>query len=64
MTDFLNTTPDTPTLIEVGQKRQYTSGAFSKPCTIKEVHGLHVTIELDGVEFKHQPTFLIGAEIK
>ena len=62
--DFLNTTPSTPTLIKVGQTRQYTSGAFSKPCTIKEVNGTYVTIELDGVEFPHQPTFLIGAEIK
>ncbi len=57
-------TPDSPTLIKVGQKRHYISGAFSKPCIIKEVHGGHVTIELDGVLFPHQPTFLIGGEIK
>ena len=62
--DFLNTKPDTPTLIKVGQKRHYTSGAFSKPCKIEEVNGLHVAIELDGVLFPHIPTFLIGAEIK
>jgi len=61
--DFLNTTPSTPTLIKVGQKRHYISGAFSKPCIIKEVNGLHVAIELDGIDFK-VPTFLIGAEIK
>jgi len=62
--DFLTPTPSTPTLIKVGQTRQYTSGAFSKPCTIKEIHGDHVTIELNGVSFPHIPTFLIGAEIK
>ena len=62
--DFLTPTPSTPTLIKVGQTRQYTSGVFSKPCTIKEVNGLHVAIELNGVLFPHIPTFLIGAEIK
>ncbi len=55
--------PDTPTLIEVGQKRHYISGAFSKPCIIKEVLGDVVIMELDGEEFK-VPTFLIGGEIK
>ena len=61
--DFLNTTPSTPTLIKVGQKRHYTSGAFTKPCIIKLVLGDVILIELDGIDFK-VPAFLIGAEIK
>ena len=62
--DFLNTTPTKSTLIKPDQTRKYISGAFSSPCTIKEVHGDHVTIELNGVIFPNIPTFLIGEEIK
>ena len=61
--DFLTPTPSTPTLIKVGQNRQYTSGAFSKPCIIKLVLGDVILIELNGQDFK-VPSFLIGAEIK
>ena len=61
--DFLNTKPDSPTLIEVGQRRHYISGAFSTPCLIKEVNGDTVKIDINGALF-NMPTFLIGEEIK